>query len=299
MTSETFIAMDGKHLECTLWDDVRRPIGVVQIIHGMDEHVGRYDRFAKFLNKHGYIVFGDDHRAHGRTARSVSKIGQTDGSRNLFMDTVADEMEIYEYLRGRFNLPVFIFGHSYGSFITQRLIHTYNFCAAGVCLSGTARYPRTIAAIGAVMAWIGKTLFGADAPARFLELFSPIRGEKNGQSKLTRDAHQVALHNADPMRAKYFSYGFYYSLFSNMLHLGMPSCKTMPVMIIGGSQDAVSMNGRFARRLWRIYRNGGMQDIAITIYPDARHELLMETNYDEVQQDILIFLKYARQKWLD
>lgn len=70
MPEVIFTARDGKHLFCTLWDNVRHPIGVVQIIHGMDEHVDRYDRFAKFMNKNGYIVFGDDHRAHAARRHS-------------------------------------------------------------------------------------------------------------------------------------------------------------------------------------------------------------------------------------
>ena len=290
MTKITFTARDGKKLICSLWDNVPHPIGVVQIIHGMDEHVGRYERFADFLNKHGYIVFGDDHRAHGRTATDISKIGMPDGDPDLFASTVADEIAITKYLRKKFKLPVLIFGHSYGSFITQRIIQEPDLAAAGVCLSGTAKYPAALLIPLLVAAFIGEKLFGPDAPARFLEYFSPIRGTtKNGGSKLTRDTAQAIAHDADPFRARYFSYGFYYSLFKNLLKLsGHVNCN-LPVLIISGGQDLVSINSRLATALYRIYKSQNTDNVTLLIYPGARHELLMETNYRQIQRDILAF----------
>lgn len=296
-----FNARDGKILMCSLWDNVPPPVGVVQIIHGMDEHVMRYDRFAKFLNKHGYIVFGDDHRAHGRTAGVVTNIGKTNGERDLFTATVDDEIEITKYLRRKYKLPVLLFGHSYGSFITQRIIQEPNLAAAGACLSGSAKYPLALLAPMATTAFIGMKLFGPDAPARFLEYFSPIRGRTmRGDSRLTRDTVQVAAHDADPMRAQYFSYGFYYSLFKNLIKLSGYANQKLPMLIISGGRDMVSLNGRFANSLYRMYRAGGVENLTFIIYPGARHELLMETNFAQVQRDVLKFfnsvVRINRQK---
>lgn len=296
-----FNARDGKILMCSLWDNVPHPVGVVQIIHGMDEHVMRYDRFANFLNKHGYIVFGDDHRAHGRTAGVVTNIGKTNGERDLFTATVDDEIEITKYLRRKYKLPVLLFGHSYGSFITQRIIQEPNLAAAGACLSGSAKYPLALLAPMATTAFIGMKLFGPDAPARFLEYFSPIRGRTmRGDSRLTRDTVQVAAHDADPMRAQYFSYGFYYSLFKNLIKLSGYANQNLPMLIISGGRDMVSLNGRFANSLYRMYRAGGVENLTFIIYPGARHELLMETNFAQVQRDVLKFfnsvVRINRQK---
>ena len=296
-----FNARDGKILMCSLWDNVPHPVGVVQIIHGMDEHVIRYDRFAIFLNKHGYIVFGDDHRAHGRTAGVATNIGKTNGERDLFTATVDDEIEITKYLRRKYKLPVLLFGHSYGSFITQRIIQEPNLAAAGACLSGSAKYPLALLAPMATAAFIGMKLFGPDAPARFLEYFSPIRGRTmRGDSRLTRDTVQVAAHDADPMRAQYFSYGFYYSLFKNLIKLSGYANQKLPMLIISGGRDMVSLNGRFANSLYRMYRAGGVENLTFIIYPGARHELLMETNFAQVQRDVLKFfnsvVRINRQK---
>ena len=288
MKTVKFIASDGTRLYCSLWDDVRNPIGVVQIIHGMDEHVLRYDRFARYLNQNGYIVFGDDHRGHGRTAGTSDNIGKTDGNSDIFMAIVSDENEILKYLCRTYDLPVLLFGHSYGSFITQRLMQKTHLCAAGVCLSGTAKYPRAILRFATGVAQIGQKLFGRDAPARLLERALPIRGARASQY-LTRDKIQSALHDADPMRAKYFSYGFYYSLFKNLLRLTYNAPQNMPLLIISGSRDIVSLNSRLATALYRTYQANNMKNLTVVIYPDARHELLMDINYADVQRDVLDF----------
>lgn len=293
MREEIFIARDGRRLACATWDNIKRPIGVIQIIHGMDEHIRRYDRFAQFMNAHGYIVFGDDHRGHGKTARDISTIGQTDGDADIFAATVSDEMEIMYYLKSKYNLPLFLFGHSYGSFITQAIMQKTDIPAAGVCLSGSARYPQWLLATVRGAAWMGRMLWGPDSPARILEAFSPIRGNIDGGSKLTRDQNQVAIHDADPMRAKYFSYGFYFSLFKNLMQLHQESRFNTPLLIISGARDMVSMNSRFSKSLYNAYQANGMSNLTLIIYPDARHELLMELNYDEVQNDILQFFNAA------
>lgn len=291
------VAKDGKKIVCSLWDNVKSPVGVVQIIHGMDEHVMRYNRFAKFLNRNGYIVFGDDHRAHGRTASAINKIGQPDGAHDLFASTVSDELLITKYLKRKYNLPVFIFGHSYGSFITQRIIQEPNLAAAGVCLSGSAKYPISFLILNFIVAFIGDKLFGPNAPARFIEYFSPIRDKNNTSTKLTRDKKQAAIHDADPMRAKYFSYGFYYSLFKNLIKLSGQTDPALPLLIISGSRDLVSFNGRFAQKLYNMYNSENVKNLTLIIYPDAKHELLMELNYMQVQKDILKFFNSVLRKY--
>lgn len=290
MRETLFRTNDGQNLVCVIWDNVKKPIGVVQIIHGMDEHIRRYDRFAKYLNKNGYIVFGDDHRAHGKTAGDIKNIGRVGNTPDIFMATVNDEIEILKYLKGKYKLPVFLFGHSYGSFITQRVMECTNLCTAGVCLSGSARYPIWLLKIGCLIAWIGMKLRGPNAPAKFLEHFSPIRGtHPDGGSKLTRDDGQVALHNADPMHAEYFSYGFYYSLFHNLIQISYNVDCNMPILIISGGSDLVSNNASLATALYKTYQAHNMENLTIIIYPDARHELLMEINYKDVQRDVLNF----------
>lgn len=290
MRETVFRTADNQKLVCVIWDNVANPVGVVQIIHGMDEHIRRYDRFAKFLNKNGYIVFGDAHRAHGKTAGDVKNIGRVGDVPDIFMATVNDEIEILKYLKVKYKLPVFLFGHSYGSFITQRVMECTDLCTAGVCLSGSAQFPIWFLRLGAMIAWFGVKLYGADAPAKLLEHFSPIRGpHPDGGSKLTRDIVQAKKHKSDPMRAEYFSYGFYYSLFHNLIQISYNVNCNMPILIISGGADLVSKNATLATALYKTYQAHNMENLTIIIYPGARHELLMELNYHDVQRDVLDF----------
>lgn len=291
MKEVVFIAKDKKKIFCTLWDKVKNPIGIVQIIHGMNEHVSRYDRFAKFLNKNGFIVFGDDHRAHGRTASAPDKIGTTDGNADLFKAIFFDELEIIEYLKNKYALPVCIFGHSYGSFITQALIDKTNLHSA-VCLCGSAKFWKTYLFIARLLSWFGKTLFGKDHPANIIEFFSPIKQRSKDKSPLTRDKKQAEKYEHDKYFRPKFSYGFYYSMFDNLLKMKQErTSKSIPMLIISGEKDPVSMDAKLAKKLYKAYKKIGIKNIQFKLYANDRHELLNELNYKTVQSDILKFFK--------
>ncbi len=296
MKEEIFIAGDGERLVCSLWDDVKNPIGVVQIIHGMDEHIANYERFSKFLNQNGYIVFGDSHRTHGHTTGAAQKIGKNGHPQDLFRATMGDELEIMRYLKRRYALPLLLFGQGYGSFIAQRLISDTNICTAGVCLSGSAKYPEWMLEIARAIAWAGVKIHGADAPARTLELLFPIHDNSHGAGKLRHAKAQTDINADEAPQAKYLSYGFYYSLFDNLLHLQQKACIETPMLIISGGNDLVSFNARFAKSLYRAYKSQDMRYLTFIIYPGARHELLMGTDYIEVQRDILDFFNSAIHK---
>ncbi len=284
-----FTAKDSKKIFCSLWDNVKKPIGVVQLIHGMNEYVNRYDRFAKYLNKNGFIVFGDDHRAHGRTASSIDKIGTTDGNKDLFNAIMNDELEILNYLNKKYKLPIMLFGHSYGSFITQVIIEKTNIHKA-VCLCGSAKFWQIYLFIGLLIAWMGQSLCGKDAPANIIEKFSPTRNKKNGTSRLTRDLKQAKKFQNNKYFKGKFSYGFYYSLFKNLFYFRRGKLsKKIPMLIISGGKDSVSFDGLLAKHLYNTYKKIGVKNLSIKIYPSAKHELLNELNYTKAQKDILSF----------
>ena len=136
MKTEFYNAHDGKKIFLGVWDDVAAPKGVLQVSHGMAEHIGRYDDFARFMNENGFIVVGDDHRAHGNTDPNTH--GHSVGSRDLFADTVQDEIGITKMLKEKYGLPVVLLGHSYGSFVSQGVIAEGAEGLSGVVLMGSA-----------------------------------------------------------------------------------------------------------------------------------------------------------------
>lgn len=179
---------------------------------------------------------------------------------------------------------MFVFAHSYGSFIGQAMLE-HNVNAKAVCLSGTAKFSRTFLWFSKIVSWLGCKIFGKDSDAVIIEIFSPIRNTNS----LSRDKNEVAKYKKDSFVRKHFSYGFYHSLFSNKLKLiGKANAKT-PILIVVGAKDPVSDNAKLAKRLFQIYKKQGVKKLRINIYPEARHELLNELNYQEVQNDVLNF----------
>ena len=301
MTKITFTARDGKKLICSLWDNVPHPIGVVQIIHGMDEHVGRYERFADFLNKHGYIVFGDDHRAHGRTATDISKIGMPDGDPDLFASTVADEIAITKYLRKKFKLPVLIFGHSYGSFLSQRFMELNGRMLKGVILSGTAYMKTPLLRIGYLIASAQAALCGPEKIGYLIDKMSfgsfnkPFEDQGQQFAWLSRDKKQVEKYEQDEYCGYPLCIGFYRSFFhgvTEMYEEGVDNIpKNLPVLIAVGGEDPVSNRAALAQKLYNFYKEKGLTDVTYKVYPGARHEILNEINRPEVYADFLRFIQ--------
>ena len=103
MKNFTIESFDGTPLYCYLFDEVENPKGVVMVVHGMGEHTGRYKAFSEYLNKAGYLVFGDDHRGHGLSETDENR-GHHDG--DMFEDTVKDEVFFYDFLKKKYDLPV-------------------------------------------------------------------------------------------------------------------------------------------------------------------------------------------------
>ena len=129
-----FKSFDNKKIYIHEWLEVDAPNAIVQIIHGMAEHAGRYEKFAKFLNENGYLVVADDHRGHGKTDSET--LGFCEG--DMFEDTVHDEGEITKYYKEKYpNLKYFVFGFSYGSFITQSYIGKYGELIDGAVIAGS------------------------------------------------------------------------------------------------------------------------------------------------------------------
>ena len=133
MTEKSFISYDGKKVGYREWRP-ENPTGLVQIAHGMAESTARYDDFASYLAKRGFLVFGDDHRGHGLTD---GRTGYADGE--MFEDTLKDMATLTKMYKEEFpSLPFFIFGHSYGSFLTQAYIERYPDNPCGAVLCGSA-----------------------------------------------------------------------------------------------------------------------------------------------------------------
>lgn len=290
-----FVSHDGKEVQLYTWNEVSRPKGVVKIAHGMAEHSARYDDFAKFLNSNGYIVVMNDHRGHGLTAQKDS-LGYEEG--DMFANNVGDQLAILDHCRNKYKLPLYMMGHSYGSFVTQAVIEQHPDVSGFIlCGSNFIKGP-SFTACGVIARNMCRHK-GGRYPAELIVKLSFKSYEKhfNGtNSWLNRDEAEVAKYNADPLCNFTCSANFYRSFMQGISKLytkdQFSAVNTdTPILLIAGKSDPVGVYGKGVQRLQRFYVNRvGVADVTMHLYEGARHEILNETNKSEVYGDVLDWL---------
>lgn len=299
-----FTSFDNTILQCYLWDEVKNPSGIVQIVHGMAEHARRYDAFAKFLNKNGYVVFADDHRAHGNTEKKAD-LGYHDG--DIFADTVKDEIEISRYLKNTYpSIPLILLGHSYGSFLSQSYIQQEDCMADGVILSGSACMKGIMPKLGGAIAGMQYKACGGRKTAKLMDKLSfgsynkPFKKEGVKFAWLNRDHAEDKKYFDDEQCGGVMSIAFYKYFMKGLAGLygeGLNRInKALPIAIFSGGDDPVGGGGKLVDKLYGTYKDLGIKDLSVKLYDGARHEILLETNRDEVYADMLAFINRVAGK---
>lgn len=275
---------DGTKVTTYTWAHIAgQPAGVVQIAHGLAEHGERYDRFARQLNAAGFVVHAVDHRGHGRTAGG--RLG--DFGAAGFSGLIADVAQYGSALRAQHGgLPVFLFAHSMGSFAAQAALLDHASTWAGVILSGST----ALDALAAAMANAP-----ADAPAG-LAAFNAGFEHRTGYEWLSRDDAEVDAYVADPWCGWEVPGDVIPSLFAPAARLAHPALlagirRDLPLLIASGDADPLAGGGALIELLGQRYRDAGMADVTVKLYAAARHEILNETNRDEVTADIVAWLR--------
>lgn len=279
---------DGTRITTYTWAQTPgQPVGAVQISHGLAEHGERYDRFARALNAAGFIVHAVDHRGHGRTAGG--RLGDF-GSAG-FNGLIADVAQFGALLRAHHGpqLPVFLFGHSMGSFAAQAAILDHSATWSGVILSGSTALDLFATAMATASAETP-----ADAPAG-LAAFNAGFEHRTGYEWLSRDAAEVDAYVADPWCGWDVPPDVIPSLFAPAPRLADPAQlarirSDLPILIASGDADPLVAGGVLLEQLGQRYRDAGVADVTVKLYPAARHEILNETNRDEVMGDIVVWL---------
>lgn len=283
--SASFVsAADGTRIATSTWSAVSgSPLGVVQIAHGLAEHAARYGRLARALNAAGFLVHAVDHRGHGRSAEG--RLGDF-GSAG-FDGLIADVAQFGAALRAQHaGLPLFLLGHSMGSFATQVAMLDAAAPWTGVVLSGSTALDQFAAAMANAP---------ADAPAG-LAAFNAGFEHRTGYEWLSRDAAEVDAYVADPWCGWDIPDGVIPSLFAPAVRLADPAQlagirRGLAVLIASGDADPLAGGGALLQLLGQRYRDAGLTDVTVTLYPGARHEILNETNRDAVTADIVAWLR--------
>ena len=282
--------------------------GVVQLSHGIAEHIARYDDFARFLAENGYVVVGNDHLGHGKSIGGDDELGffSENGGWEL---AVGDMHALHEKTAEEFpGLPYFLFGHSMGSFLTRTYIIHYRTGLTGAVLCGTGQQTDAVIAAGRSMAALEVRRHGATYKSEKLNKlafggyndgFAPARTVSDW---LSRDEGMVDRYNDDPLCGYVPSAGLFHDMMSGLAFIGKPRNlarmkKDLPVYFISGDRDPVGENGEGVLRVYRAFLRAGMTDVTLRLFHDCRHELLNELNRHEVYADVLAWIDAkAKQK---
>lgn len=307
MKTETlFLNMDdGAENYIRRWAQVEKPQGVVQIAHGMAEHSARYDRFARFCNELDFIVVANDHRGHGQTGEKAGVVGYF-AEENGFDRVVDDLYDIHRWLKKEYpQLPMFLMGHSMGSFLVRRYLQKYGQTIQGAILMGSGGHPGFALKVGR---FIARRQMRKDPtrPSKLLDKMSfgsYNRGVKNPETKfdwLSRDTREVQKYIEDPYCGMVCSSGFFYDLFTGLEQIHDPALitqvpKDLPILVVSGEADPVGSYGAGIAQFVGQLKAQGMDNVETKLYEGARHELLNEINKEEVMEDLGRWLKAQAQ----
>lgn len=283
------LGFNDLELNTYVYDNVENPKAVVIIIHGMQEHCLRYKNFAQYLNKNGYIAIASDLRGHGHTAISKEYLGY--GEKDIFTETLTDQLNIINYANQTYNLPIYLFGHSYGSMLSQVLIQLTPLVEKCV-LCGTANGSSGIMKLGNFVVNLLKPFKKETSKGGTIEklcIKSYGKGFERG-NWLTRDEKVFDEYLKDEYCGGSFPFSFYRSMINNMhnANKGIQKIGSKKVFLIAGDNDPVGSKGKQVKQLYKLYLKNNI-DAKMKLYKGARHELLNETNKDEVYKDVVDF----------
>lgn len=288
-----------------IWeDDSAAPIGILQLTHGMAEHIDRYDSFARFMASNGFIVCGNDHIGHGKSINDRSEIGYfapADGDKRL-----VDDMHILTKIMKKRNpdLPYFLFGHSMGSFCARVYAAHFGEELNGLILCGTGEIPDISSALLGVFDAVCEK-YGEkrriDAIGDLLNKgASLIVGEKdNPLAWLSVDAENRLAYSNDGLCGFTYTLRGYRDMFAVMCEAceaswGYKLPQDLPIFIISGANDPVGSKGRGVLAVADNLVDAGIEP-EVVLYPGLRHEILNEEDNDRIYNDILKFIHTCYQ----
>jgi alpha-beta hydrolase superfamily lysophospholipase len=299
-TTTTVTADDGLALFTHRWLPDGTPKGVVQVVHGIADHSARYAGLAEALTAAGYAVYAHDQRGHGRTAGDTNRAYLADegGWQKLVDDARAVSRAAQEEHPG---LPFFLVGHSLGSTVTRDYVIQGSDGLAGLVLSGPVHDPGPKRVAGLLFARAVATVRGRQHPSALLDTIA--YGQYNARWKpartkydwLSRDEAVVDAYAADPWCGEIATAGLWTDFLPPIRKVNDPAevaavRADLPVLILAGDQDPVGEGTKGVRAAREQYGSAGLQDVTVTLYPGARHEVFNETNRAEVFSDLVAWL---------
>lgn len=298
---ETFYlnSSDGKNnLHCLLWKPQGEVKAVLQIIHGMKEYVGRYEELAEYLNDKGIAVLGCDHLGHGETAANEEDLGffAEKGGKGYLLK---DQHLITEHAHETYpRAPLFVLGHSMGSFILRRYLTIWGGEIDGAIIMGTGTEPFIKCNMGKFLAFLIMKIKGARYRSKLVLGLADGNYSKafdGGVTWLSKNEENVKKYLQDPFCTYHFTISAYHTLFSLMEDMAIKKNdkripKDLPVLFLSGMDDVVGAYTKGVLKAYNEYVALGIKDVDLKFYSGDRHEILKEDDKADVFRDIEAFI---------
>ncbi len=298
----TFASSNGANdIHGRLWIPGGPIRGVVQLVHGVAEHIGRYHDFASYLADCGYVTAGDDHLGHGLSIRDETELGWF-GEEDGWTHLVQDEKHLHDLLASRYpGVPAVLCGHSMGSFIARTYLGWYPADFDACVLSGTGHQPGIVCRAGMALASREIKVNGSKSRSKALQKLAfggylkRIKNPIGENDWICRDEAVIRKYDADPLCGftataglmRDMLHGLY--IISRRSHLEKMD-KDKPILFLAGEDDPVGNYGKGVNKTASRFRQSGMKDVTVKLYPGARHEVLNELEKETTWADALAWM---------
>ena len=276
--------------------------GILQIAHGMVEFIDRYDRFAAFMASQGFYVVGNDHLGHGKSVTDESQLGYFAKHDGNFC-VLGDMQQLRETARAKYpDVPYFLLGHSMGSFLARQFIEKFGEGLSGAIIMGTGYQPAATLDLAIGLTAVFQQARGGHyrsntinnmALGAYNKAFEPGRTKSDW---LTKDEAIVDAYEANPLNQFVFTVNGYYNLFRGMRYSQRKENlaripKALPILVVSGGDDPVGESGKGPKIVAESYREIGIQDVTLKLFPGDRHEILNELDKETVDRYLLDWIQ--------
>lgn len=299
-----YLSADNKtQIHAVEWKPEKEIIGVIQIAHGVTEHILRYEQFAEFFTQKGFVVVGNDHLGHGTSIAKNSK-PMYFGPKNSWNFVVQDIETCRKMTKEKYSdIPYVLLGFSLGSFLVRTYLIDYaKEPIDASIIMGTGYIPNFKIAIAKMIANNEAKKVGEENTSSVIKsltfetynkLFKPNRTECDW---LCSNEKAIDEYLADPLRGKNYSAGLFIELLSGMQYTSnLKNIKKMnkkiPIFLLSGDKDPVGEFGKGVIKTFDILRKAGIENVDIKLYKDLRHDILHEENRNNIYADIYNWLE--------
>ena len=290
---------EDAEIRAFLYEPCGEPCGIIQILHGLAEHIGRYRALIEYFTARGFVVCGNNHLGHGEgyTEKTRGYFGEENGWEALMEDAITLSATVLERYP---HLPIVYFGHSMGSFLARSIHLSGVFCPDAMILSGTGQLPLALVGAGRLVGKIltryhkGKChesdLMTALTIGGYGKKFKG--GDKNAW--ISSLECEVKAYGDDPLCGFPAKLGLFCDMLDGVSFVidqkAVAEGENIPILLVSGEDDPVGDFGKGVKKAFRSYAKAGYDELSMILYPGVRHEILHDTAKEQALDDMSAWL---------